>query len=111
MEGLAAFESMVLRKFQKRLSHCRRAVKIEVEEYLASGDEKDIKFILLNLNRIVKARGYKDFESANLSKAQIDSAIKGDHDDYWLIGNKELNNDDRAVINKMLGALGIEERI
>jgi len=89
---LVDYESFVIAEFKKDFELCREMVIDSIEE-------KDMAFVLLNLGRIIKARGYDDFKSANLSEAQIDGAIK----------SKE--NYDPVVINKMIGALGINERI
>jgi hypothetical protein len=91
-------DSMVIEKFKENFESCRETIKIEIEEYNASGEE-DIIFILLNLQRIIAARGYKVFETLNLDEPQISNAIKS------------RENYDRDIINKMFGALGIEERI
>ena len=82
-------------------------VKQAIKEYQESDDE-DIRFILLNLSRIIKARGYKDFKTARLSKSRIDNALKSE-DNYILI--PKINDDDRNVINTMFKALKIKERI
>jgi hypothetical protein len=91
-------ESIVIEKFKEDFESCRKTLEIEIEEYNLS-EEKDIIFILLNLKRIIEARGFEVFETLNLDKSQISNAIK----------NKE--NYDRDIINKMFEALGIKERI
>ena len=89
----------VIEKFKGSLESCRQTLKWEIEEYNLSGEEKTIIFILLNLNRIIKARGIEVFVKLNLDESQIRNAIK-DKENY------NIN-----IINKMFGILGIEERI
>jgi hypothetical protein len=101
------YESFVIRRFEESISLCRGMVKHAIEDYQESDDE-DIRFILLNLARIVKARGYGDFKAARLSKSRIDNAIKSE-DNYML--NPIINDQDRNVINKMITALKIKEQI
>ena len=99
MTELVDYESMVIEKFTNDPELCREMVRIGISEYFESGEEKNSGFIVLNLGRIIKARGYEDFITAGLSRRQIDDAVQ--------------NNEgyDPDVINKMLEALGIEERI
>ena len=99
MEKFVDYESFAAAKFKEDFELCREMVINGIEEYYESGEDKDMTFIILNLGRIIKARGYKDFAQANLSDSQIDSAIK------------DKENYDRDAINKMLKALGIKEQI
>ena len=96
---LVDYESFVVNQFREDFELCREMVKDGIEYYQESGEDKDMSLVLLNLGRIIKARGYKDFEAIDLSVSQISNAIK----------SKE--NYDRDVINKMFEALAIEERI
>ena len=89
---LVDYESFVISEFKKDFELCREMIINSIED-------KDTAFILLNLKRIIKARGYEDLKSADLSEDQINNAIE----------SKE--NYDRDIINKMLGALEIKERI
>lgn len=99
MEVLIDYNSMVESMFKDDIELCREMVKRGIEKYRKSGDDKDVTFILLNLGRIIKARGYKDFESLNLTNSQIDNAIKSE------------GNHNRNIINKMFEALKIKGRI
>ena len=90
------YESFVISQFKSSYSFCRGMVKQGIEDYREDGD---IRFVLLNLGRIIKARGYKVFETTGLSEMQINNAIESE------------NNYNPDVINKMLEVLKIKERI
>ena len=96
---LVDYESFVIAEFKKDFELCREMIIDSIEDYIESGEEKDMTYILLNLKRTIKARGYADFKSADLNETQIDNAIE----------SKE--NYDRDIINKMLESLKIKERI
>jgi hypothetical protein len=92
--------NMVIEIFKENFESCIQSLKWEIEEYNASsGKDKTIIFILLNLNRIIEARGIEVFDNLNLDESQIKNAIK----------NKE--NYDINIINKMFEVLGIKENI
>jgi len=98
-EKLIDYEDFVIAKFKEDPELGREMVIDSIEEYHESGEEEDMTFVLLNLGRIVQAGGYENFKSVNLSESQIDDALNN------------TENCDRNVINKMLEALGIKERI
>ena len=91
--------NMVIEKFKENLESCIQMLEWEIEEYNLSGEEKTIAFILLNLNRIIEARGIEIFEKLNLNESQIRNAIKS---------NEVF---DINIINKMFNVLGIKEKI
>ena len=91
--------NMVIEKFKENLESCIQMLEWEIEEYNLSGEEKTIAFILLNLNRIIEARGIEIFEKLNLNESQIRNAIKS---------NEVFDID---IINKMFYSLGIKEKI
>lgn len=99
MTELVDYESFVIGQFKNDLELCREMVRVSITEYIKSGDDKNVSFILLNLGRIINARGYTDFEAANISRQQIDDALQ----------HKEGYDPD--IINKMFEALEIKERI
>jgi hypothetical protein len=98
-KAVVLHDSMVIEKFKKDLESCRKTLEIEIEEYNATENEKDIIFILLNLQRIIAARGFEVFETLNLDESQISNAIAS------------RKNFDKDIINQMFKALGIKERI
>ena len=98
MMELYNYENMVIDEFKDDIDLCRLMVKRCIEDYQA-GECEDLTLILLNLKRIVKARGYKDFEVVGLSESQINNAIKSE------------DSFDLEVINKMFEALEIDEQI
>ena len=98
-KAVVLYDSMVIEKFKKDLESCRKTLEIEIEEYNATENEKDIIFILLNLQRIIAARGFEVFETLNLDESQISNAIAS------------RKNFDKDIINQMFKALGIKERI
>jgi len=91
--------NMVIEKFKENLESCIQMLEWEIEEYNLSRVEKTITFILLNLNRIIEARGIEIFEKLNLNESQIRNAIKS---------NEVF---DINIINKMFNVLGIKEKI
>ena len=96
---LVDYESFVTEMFKDDFELCREMVIRGIKEYQESGEDKDVTFVLLNIKRIINARGYEDFAGTNLSRSQIDDAIN------------DKKNYDRDVINKMLEALKIIDRI
>ena len=93
------YNNMVIEKFKENFESCIQMLEWEIEEYNLSGEEKTIAFILLNLNRIIEARGIEIFEKLNLNESQIRNAIKS---------NEVFDID---IINKMFYSLGIKEKI
>jgi len=99
MEAVYDYESMVVDMFKDDPELGKEMVISGIEYYHESGADKDTALILLNLKRIIKVSGYGVFDSLNLSEFDINNAIR------------DKENYDPKIINKMIEALGIEERI
>ena len=93
------YESFVNKRFTEDPELGLELIISCIKDYEESGNEKDIEFIILNISRIVKIKGYKFFEVFGLSENQI----------KCVIDNNENYN--KNIINKILEALGIKERI
>jgi len=96
---LVDYEDSVIGWFKDDYELGREMIMDTTAEYKESGDKIDLKLLLQNLRRFIKAWGYKNFKAFDLSQERIDAAI---HDE---------NNYDIETINTMLEALNIEDRL
>jgi len=96
---LVDYEDSVIDWFKNDFELCREMIMDCTAEYKESGDKIDLKLLLQNLRRLVKARGYQSFKTIGLTETQIDKAIQDE------------NNHNIDIINKMLETLNIEERL
>jgi len=96
---LVDYEDSVIDWFKEDFELGREMIMDCTADYKESGDKIDLKLLLQNIRRLVKARSYQIFETLGLTETQIDNAIQDE------------NNHNIDIINKMLEALNIEDRL
>ena len=99
MEQLIDFESYVLSKFKEDPELGLEMVKKAIIEYHEGEEVDDVTFVLLNLRRIIEAGGLSHIDELRLSETQMKKAVEN------------VESFDREIVNKMLEALKIDERI
>jgi hypothetical protein len=91
------YEDFLINQFKDDPKLGIEIVKSCIMDYRKSGDKKDFEYIILNLKRILKLKGYKCFEKVNLNENELKIFIENNK--YY----------DINILNKILEALEIEE--
>ena len=99
MEKLIDYESFVLDKFKEDPELGIEMVKDAIIEYHEGVEVDDVTFVLLNLRRMIAAGGFFNIDEPELSETQMKNAVEN------------VESFDREIVNKMLEALKIDERI
>ena len=99
MEKLVDYESYVIEKFREDPELGLEMVKDAITEYYEDDEVEDVTYVLLILRRIIKAGGFAGIDELKLSENQMEKAVES------------VGTFNREIVNKMLEALKIDERI